>query len=55
MRAAVGWQREKLSSYYNKLKYSSYSKHEYKHVEFVIRHFNIFHMKLQTLKTLYIL
>lgn len=54
MRVAVGWQWENVSSYYNELKYSCYSKHEYKqHVEFVSRHFTILYLKLQRLETLH--
>lgn len=54
MREAAGWQKESVSSYYNELKYSCYSKHEYKqHVKFVSRHFTILYLKVQTLEALH--
>lgn len=53
MRAGVGWQREYISSYYNELKYSCYSKHEYKqHFEIVSRHFTILYSELQRLEAI---
>lgn len=51
MRAAVRWQRERVSSYYNETKYFCYSKHEYKQdVEFVSRHFTVLYEELERLE-----